>query len=227
MSDGPAGDGPMSDDFRVRATFESPARAAAAARRLLEGTHERELGAGAGDRVAVSLDERDREVFLYADSRQRAEAAQAALQRLARSEGWALEVELRRWHPVAEEWAHADEPLPASPEEVAAERAERVAQEREESRRRGAPEWEVRLALPSHRDTVELAERLRVEGIPSTRRWRYLLIGAEDEDTANSLAARLRAEAPPGTEVTVEGTLSAVSSELPPSPFAFFGGLGG
>ena len=57
---------------------------------------------------------------------------------------------------------------------------------------------------PSHAEAVELAEQLEAEGIPVTRRWKHLLVGAADEDDANELAERLRAEAPQGAELTVE-----------------------
>src|SRR2546423_822907 len=81
------------------------------------------------------------------------------------------------------------------------------------------------LELPHRRDAAELEERLEAEGLPVTRRWRYLLVGALNEEEANELAERLRAEAPPGSEVTVEGTFEAVRSRVP-NPFAFLGGLG-
>ena len=59
------------------------------------------------------------------------------------------------------------------------------------------------------------------------RRWKYLLIGAADEDSARALAARLREQVPPGSIVTVEATLGAVLEARPSNPFAIFGGLGG
>lgn len=88
-------------------------------------------------------------------------------------------------------------------------------------------EWEVRVECDSHHDTVELAERLAAEGIPSVRRWRFLLVGAADEDTAQALAERLRAQAPEGSTVIAEATYDAVAETVMPNPFAIFGGLGG
>ncbi len=79
----------------------------------------------------------------------------------------------------------------------------------------------------SHRDTVELAGKLRADGIPSLRRWRYLLIGAADEDTAKTLADRIRGVAPAGSTIEVEASLREVEQETPANPFAIFGGLGG
>jgi hypothetical protein len=54
-----------------------------------------------------------------------------------------------------------------------------------------------------------------------------VLVGAVDEDSAAQLADRMRAEAPEGSEVTVEGNLRAVYDERPGSRFWMLGGLGG
>jgi hypothetical protein len=173
--------------------------------------------------VIVSRD--DNEVFLYAESRDQLERARLAIEN-SRADGQ-VQSELRRWHPVAEEWEDPDAPLPSDESGVAAEHAERIAEERQESRELGAPEWEVRVECRSHRDTVALAERLQGEGLEPVRRWRYLLVGAVDEDAALELADRLTGEAAPGCTVTVEGTGAAVAAETPGNPFAVFGGLGG
>jgi hypothetical protein len=167
-------------------------------------------------------------VFLYADGRDQLERARRAIE--SRTAAGA-QTELRRWHPVAEEWEDPDAPLPQDEPGISAEHAERIAEERAESRELtrelGAPEWEVRVECQSHRDTVALAERLEGEGLEPLRRWRYLLVGALDEDAARGLADRLTADSGPGCTVTVEGTGAAVTAETPANPFAVFGGLGG
>jgi hypothetical protein len=84
----------------------------------------------------------------------------------------------------------------------------------------------VRLELPSHDDTRELAERLEHEGLPVIARWRYLLVGADSEDDARELATRLQEEAPSAT-VQVEPSGEMVSQVAPLNPFAIFGGLAG
>lgn len=219
----------MSDDWRLRVTLPGRGEADELAGELRRGRLEHGLASGAADRVIVSVD--DREVFLYADGRQQLERASRAIETLAGSRGWTVASELRRWHPVAEEWEDPDAPLPADESGLAAEHAERIAEEREESRELarelGAPEWEVRIECRSHRDTVALSERLESEGLRPVRRWRYLLVGAVDEDSARELADRLSGEARPGCTITVEGSGAAVAAETPPNPFAVFGGLGG
>ena len=108
-----------------------------------------------------------------------------------------------------------------------AEHQELVAAERQAVEAGAPPQYEVRVDLPSHRDTVRFDDMLEAEGLPAVRRWSYLVVGASDEDSAKALAARLEAEAPQGSTVTVEGSGKVVYDERPPNPFAIFGGLGG
>jgi hypothetical protein len=82
--------------------------------------------------------------------------------------------------------------------------------EDQESAAAGYPEWEVRVQCGSHRDATELAEKLVHEGVPNLRRWKYLLVGALDEDSADELADRIRQEAPAGSTTTVEGTAQTI-----------------
>ena len=80
---------------------------------------------------------------------------------------------------------------------------------------------------PTHRDAVELAERLEGEGIsPLVRRWKYILIGTETDEQARALAERIRAEAPPDAEVKAEPS-AAIGWELTGENwFTTFGGFG-
>ncbi len=177
-------------------------------------------------RPAISHDADD--VFLYTDSAESAEQARAALQRALGEQGSPAEVTVSRWHPTEERWEDASAPLPQNAEQRAAEHERLVEEEDEESAADGAPDWEVRITLPSHHDAREFAERLEQEGIPVLRRWRHVVVGANDEDQAQALAERLRAEAPAGSELLVEGSgvepLQAY--ERSQSRYAWFGGLG-
>jgi hypothetical protein len=216
----------MSDDWRLQVGLFDDG----AARELTERLAAERLGEAAetafGDQLVVSVDGPD--VFCYAGERAQAELAADAIRTIAAERGWDVELRLKRWHPTAEEWEDPDVPLPTTDVERAAEHARRVAKEREESAERGYAEYEVRIECSSHRETVELAERLHDEGLPLLRRWRYLLIGASDEDTANALAERLRAEAPPGSTVVAEVSQRAAWDDDPSrGSFAVFGGLGG
>jgi len=215
----------MNDDWRLRVEVHSDGLVNAVTERLRAGQLEHEIQTSFHDRVIVSAD--GPEVFCYTGTREQAERVEQLIRSLAEEHGWSLDTELKHWHPTAEEWEDADTPLPASEADRAAEHAELMQREREESVAQGFPDYEVRIECPSHRETVELAEKLGGEGLSYVRRWRYLLVGAADEDSANALAERLRAEAPVGCNVIAEGTYREAVSQLPPSPFSIFGGLGG
>jgi hypothetical protein len=216
----------MSDDWRLGVALVDAGAAKALTERLEAEKLGESLESSFGDRVIVSGDGPN--VFCYAESREQADRAAEAIRAIASEHGWDVALELKRWHPTAEAWEDAEKPLPASDAERAAEHAQRVAREREETAERGYAEYEVKVHCSSHRDTVKLADRLRDEGLPVVRRWRYLLVGAPDEDSAQALAERLRAEAPAGSTVVAEVSERAAWDDDPGrGSFAMFGGLGG
>jgi hypothetical protein len=215
----------MSDDWRLRIDVREEGRA----RRLLQHVDatelEHQLESAFQDRVAVSAEEST--VFFYAGEREQAERARALAQRFADEQGWEVDLELRHWHPASESWEDPDEPLPTGESEQAAEHAELIADEQRQAIAQGYPEFEVRVECSSRSDAAQLAEKLASEGMPNVQRFKYVIVGALDEDSANQLAQRIRAEAPAGSVVTAEGTLAAVLTEGGASnPFAVFGGLG-
>ncbi|HEY7256999.1 MAG TPA: hypothetical protein VH476_09990 [Solirubrobacterales bacterium] len=214
----------MNDDWRLQVDLREENHARSLTERLAAQQLEHDLSTAFHDRVIVTRD--GARVFLYAGTREQAEQARDAIEEDARGHGWQLEVDFRRWHPIAEEWEDPDRPLPGDEAARLAEREALMAREREETARSGHPEFEVRVDLPSHHDAVGLSEQLRREGLPTVHRWRYLLIGAGDEDSAKALAERIENEAPTGSRITVEGTWAAAYAERPPNPFAVLGGLG-
>jgi hypothetical protein len=214
----------MNDDWRVQVTCPTTATAANLSELLREGDFQHGLQDAAGERVVVSVD--GHELFLYAGTRAQAERAIEAVKSLISSSGVTVRTELRRWHPVSEQWIDADLPLPDSESAIAAEHAEMIAAEREEQTSLNYAEWEVRVSTGSHRETLELADKLRQDGIPSLRRWRFLLVGAADEDSAKALAERIGGVAGPEAKVEVEASYKSVEAEVGTNPFAIFGGLG-
>jgi hypothetical protein len=216
----------MADDWRLAVGVFEHGRARALSERLEAEKLGENLETAFGDRLIVSVD--GPTVFVYAGDREQAESAESTIRTVAAQNDWDVEFELKRWHPTAEEWEDPDEPLPATAPEQAAEHAKLIAKEREETAERGYAEYEVRIQCHSHRETVALADRLRDEGLPVLRRWRYLVVGSPDEDSANALADRLRAEAPPGSTVTAEVSARTAYDDDPGrGSFAIFGGLGG
>ena len=219
MCDDPA----VSDDWRVTVDAGEHAARERLAESIGGDRLVREAHDALGGRVAVTHD--GPHLFVYADSEQQARAAQQALRSLALEHGLPEDaVAIERWHPEEEHWEAPEVPMPAdSPEEEAREHAREEADDRERSHEQGYPEWEVRLGLPSHHDARALAEQLEGEGIPVTRRWRYVLVGAETEDDARALARRLREESPADTELIVEANGQEVWREM--HPYTFLGGL--
>ena len=216
----------MGDDWRLEVGLFEKGRAHALTERLDAGKLGDDLEEEFHKRLVVSADPPN--VFVYAGDRDQAEAAERKIREVAAEHDWDNEIELKHWHPTAEEWEDPDKPLPTTDAERVAEHQELLAQEREDSDIRGYSEYEVRIECPSHHDTVKLDRRLHDEGFPTVRRWKYLLVGADDEDSANALAERLRAEAPQGSTVTAEASLRQTYDDEPTrGSFAIFGGLGG
>jgi hypothetical protein len=220
----------MNDDWRLRVDLQDEGRASELSSRLPAAELQHDLKSTFRDRVIVSRD--GGEVFCYAATREQAEAARRAISGLADTHGWHLDTELKHWHPTAEEWEDPDAALPQTEQQRGAERRELMQDEDRESQEQGFPDFEVRVKCPTHRDARHLAERLEEEGIPTVRRWQFVVLGAPDEDSANALAERVRREAPANSTVTAEGSAQKVAAEAPGatpfrSPFAVFGGLAG
>jgi hypothetical protein len=215
----------MSDDWRLRISFHQSGHAHQLNERLEASELEHELESSFQDRLVVSRE--GGEIFCYAGSRDQAEGAEALVRSVAAEHGWDTDCELRHWHAEAEQWEAPDVPLPQTEAERTAEHAALIESEREEEEESGDPEFEVRVQFRSHHDAVAFDKKLRDEGLLAARRWKYLVVGATDEDSAKALAARIRKEAPSGATVTVEGTGKAAYDERPGSPFWFLGGLGG
>jgi hypothetical protein len=209
----------MADDWRVTITLSDRERMTEVLRALHEREVHGELRDELGSRVAVSHDGPN--IFLYADTRRAAEAGERALRESLAEERVTGEPKLERWHPVEERWEDPGVELSDSEEHARLE-----AEESEESRDEALAEWEVRVELHSHRAAEALAEQLEQAGNVVTRRWRYLIVSANDEDDADALAQRIEAEAP-GATVHVEPGAGLAWEFMPANPFAVFGGLAG
>jgi hypothetical protein len=207
----------MHDEFRVQVRAHAPGKVidALKALQVADDAH-REL-----PRLAITHE--GDHVFLYADSADAAEYAREVVAQAMAEHSIAGEVSVTRWHPLEERWEDALAPLPATEADRSAEHARLEELETDESQQAGHAEWEVRITLPTHHDARSFAERLRSEGIPTKQLWRHLLVGASDEDDAAALAARLRTEAPAGSEITAEGNGLEYWQLL--HPYAYLGGI--
>jgi hypothetical protein len=214
----------MGDDWRVTVDFDDEGDGAQFAERLAAFELEAEERERLGDRVIVSRD--GPRVFLYTDADERARAVHETVSARIESEGLSALTAFERWHPVEQAWKDASVPMPRTEEQLEAEHERLQEREATESLEKGRSQWEVRVELASHEDTVALAERLESEGIPLVRRFTFLLAGAVNEDDARALAERLEREVPEGARIAVEPGGGLVWEVTPSNPFAVFGGLG-
>jgi hypothetical protein len=214
----------MHDDWRLRVTLAGAAHAEALRGRLEAAELSEEIARELGDAIVLSHD--GAEVFLYADAHAALRAAERVVREDLARHGWSAEIVASRWHEDAEDWEPADAPAATTAAEREAERARLMQREDAESAAVGFPQFEARATLPTRHAARELSERLTREGVANVRRWRHVIVGADDEDAARAWADRLRAESPAGTDVTAEGSFAYVE-RVAPTPFKGVAALGG
>jgi Arc/MetJ-type ribon-helix-helix transcriptional regulator len=212
------------DDWRLQVTLAGSAHAEALSGRLEARELSEQVTRELGDAVVVSRDESD--VFLYADTHAALRAAEQIVREDLARGGWSAEIVASRWHDDAEDWEPADAPAATSAAQRETEHARLMQREDAESAAAGFPEFEARATLPTRHAARDLSEHLTREGVPNVRRWRHVIVGADDEDAARAWADRLRAESPAGTEVRTEGTFAYVERSAP-TPFKGIAMLGG
>jgi len=196
-----------SDDWRVTISVSQaqpsffPRQAAEEIRRQVG----RDIGVGAGEA----------QIFLYAGTETAAGEAERIASDVLAQHGLAAESAVHRWHPIEEQWENPDVPMPETEAERQTEHRRLVDTETTEALATGKAQWEVRVELHSHRQAVALARKLESEGRAVVRRWKFLLVGASNEDEAREFAGQIRQEAPPDAAVMVE--LADVGWPFPPS----------
>lgn len=196
----------------------------ASSRELLHALREHEVDGDQRERLGRIPATREQDhVFVYADSAVAAARVRDLVGEAMERRGIVGALSVWRWHPIEERWEDAAMPMPATPQERAAEHERLTEAEDEESVRAGYAEWEVRVSLASHHDAIALAERLQGEGVSLQRHWRHVLIGARDEDEAAALVERVRAQAPADSEIVSEGVGRPIWEAM--HPFAVFGGI--
>src|SRR5436853_1032418 len=100
----------MAEDWRLHVRLGEHHHAIEVTERLQARELEQDAMERLGDRIVVSRDGPD--VFLYADTEAAAREAERVVRELLDEHEHAAEIELRRWHPDAEEWEPLDKPLP-------------------------------------------------------------------------------------------------------------------
>ena len=208
----------MEDEFRVEVELDDDEHGYSLGERLRALDLDNDARERLGRLVLVTRD--GSRVFLYATSDAQAREAAQVVRSLVDADELSAEIRVTRWHPIEQDWKDASIPLPRTREEEDAEYAAREAAEAEEAAIDGEHDWQVVVHLPGRDEAVELAERLRREGVPVARRWRYIRAGALTEERAEELAERLRRELSDDVDVFVEANLSDV--RLPAFQFLSF-----
>lgn len=177
----------MAEEWRVEAELGEEGHGLSLGERLRTLDLDDEARERLGDRVVVTRD--GSRMFLYARTAEEASAASQVIETLAGEEGIEAQTELTRWDEEVDAWVStegSDAGRPADAEDA------------------GEAEWEARIVLSSLRKAVEVAHRLRDEGLEVRRRFRFVLALAPTEEAAGELAERLRAEVPEAESIDVE-----------------------
>jgi hypothetical protein len=216
----------MNDDWRLQIDLEDKGAVEATADHLRAADLEQDLAHNLDRDVIVSHE--GETIYLYAADREPLDVSRRVVQEFFDSKGWQGRLQLRHWHKEAEEWEDPAVPEPTTPAEKEAEHERLMKTEDEETAARGGrAEFEVSAKFPTSHEAHAFAEKLKTEGYKPIRRFRYLVVGANDEDEAKELAERIRAEAPSDAEVKAEYSLNQLWRERPPNSFFWLGGLGG
>lgn len=112
------------DEFRVEVELDDPEHGFSLGERLRAFDLDDEARERLGSRVIVTRD--GSHMFLYANTRESCAEAERVVRELLAQDGLTAIVRSTRWHPAARAWKDADEPLPESPEELAAEERSRA-----------------------------------------------------------------------------------------------------
>jgi hypothetical protein len=204
----------MSEDWRVRVTFNDPEDGRRAVRELHEHEVADDVRGRLRSRVAVSVSDPD--LYLYTNTRDASLAASTLVREVLMAHDLRAAVRIDYWHAVEEDWVRLDEAaletavkndtsaedVPDDAEVMNLERQyledEQEVPDSQRGSRGALASWEVRVDLPSHHDAVAFARQLKEAGHPPIRRWKYLLVGARNEAEANALAEMIRRDGPAG-----------------------------
>lgn len=207
------------DEWRVEVALDDESQTDSLSERLHSLQLDNEARKRLGGSVIVTRD--GRHLFLYAWHEESAREAERVVRDLMEEDKLVGQVRLTRWHPIAEEWKDAEEPLPEDEAAAAEEMREREEEMRQERRGHREHPWEVVIDLPHLRETLSVSKKLHEEGLAVKRRFRYLLVGADSEDQAIELGKRLEGEVPEGSHVGVRGN----PEDMPPPTFVQLGSL--
>jgi hypothetical protein len=205
-----ANDSVQRDEWRVEVALDEDQHGTSLGERLRTLDLDDQARKRLGGSVIVTRDGSN--LFLYAWHEESAREAERVVRELMEEDELAGQVSLVRWHPIADEWRPANEPLPETEDEIEAEEEQRKRTGIQEHADSGQYPWEVVIDLPTLRDTRELADDLVKRGLPIKRRFKYLLVGAPSEEEAIELGRSFEGNVPDGSHVSVRGNPSELTS---------------
>jgi hypothetical protein len=177
----------MDDGWRVCVAFGSLRRLKSCRDTLVSA-----LGSRLGDQVTVSSIRWGTQVLVYAPSAGSADEAADVAREVLALQGVSALVRTEFWSSRDQVWRDAaDEPSADPVAERQAVHEARQERERQASVTSGRPAREVRVELPSHEDVVALAGYLAAQGWRVRPHRRHLIVAADCEDDAMSLAREL------------------------------------
>ena len=191
-----------STDWRVTISLTGQTHVEQARQSFSEQEVEEDVRQRLGRNIVVGAG--DSQIFLYAGTELAATEAERTAREVLSQLGIEAEFAVHRWHPEEEEWQSPDVAMPQTEAERQAEHQRLEEAETADSLTAGSALWQARAELESHRDAVALAHKLQGEGYPVVRRWKFLIVGANDDDDANTIAEHIRQEAPSGARVYAE-----------------------
>lgn len=191
-----------STDWRVTISLSDQVNVEQARQSFSEQEVEQDVRRRLGHNIVIGSG--DSQIFLYAGTEVAATEAERTAREVLGQLGIEAEFAIHRWHPIEEEWQSPDVAMPQTEAEREAEHQRLEAAETVESVDFGSALFQVRTELPSHREAVALAHKLQGEGYPVVRRWKFLIVGANNDDDARALAEHIKQEAPADAQVTAE-----------------------
>ena len=191
-----------STDWRVTISLTGQEHVEQARQTFSEKEVEQDVRQRLGSNIVVGAG--DLEIFLYAGTEVAAREAERTAREVLGQLGIEADFALDRWHPIEEEWRSPDVAMPQTEAERKAEHQRLEDAETAEAMASGSASWQARAELGSHREAVHLADKLQGEGYAVVRRWKFLIVGANNDDDARALAEHIRQEAPSDAQVRVE-----------------------
>src|SRR5262249_51048357 len=151
------------DDWRVTVKLPAEEHSGRLVASLAEAQVEKDARQALGDRVVVGGGDEPGVVFLYTGTSETAHEAEKVVRGIVAEHGLDAEYAVHRWQPEEERWEPGGAALPATGAQHELEHEHLEEDEAEESEELGQALWEVRIEFDSHRDAVEMADRIESE----------------------------------------------------------------